>query len=114
MITIITTTALIEAKTIPGAYDLGRTLLIVEHPQHGRLLLAEEYGGEQSLCGGQYRWGSAYRLRADDTFRALAADWNEATTVLQAVEHGADDSRPPLDWSPVVVAAMAQTAQRNA
>lgn len=103
-------TILIESRITDGQYGLSREMMIVDHPVHGRLLLAEEYGGELELRGGGYRWGSAFRLQAGDTFAALDEDWNESTTILEAVHACCDTARPWLDWPPFIVARIAAFA----
>lgn len=105
---------IVDSRVTRGAYDFLRAQMIVDHPRHGRLLLAEEYCGETELRGGQYRWGSVHRLRPDDTFDALGGEWNECTTILDAVEMQHDDSRPWLDWPPLYVERMARAATGGA
>lgn len=105
---------IVEEQVVDGAYGFRREMLIIDHPRHGRLLLAEEYCGETELRGGQYRWGSVHRLQPDDTFGALAGEWNECTTILEAVEMQHDDSRPWLDWPPLYVERMAHAATGGA
>jgi hypothetical protein len=102
---------LIDRRMDPGAYDLGRSRIIIDHPRHGRLLLAEEYSGEGTPRGGQYRWGSATRLQPTDTFCSLEDRlWNDSTTWLEAVDLNLDDTRPCLDWPGYVVAKVVDAA----
>lgn len=103
--------ATVARRITDGQYGISREMVIIDHPRHGRLLLAQEYGGDLELRGGTYRWGSAYRLHHDDTFEVLEADWNESTSILEAVQYMVDESRPWLDWPSYMVARLAGVAR---
>ena len=108
-----TKTKLIESTTETGVYDISSTMAIIEHPQHGRLLICDGYGGEGTLQGGTYRWkhGVVCKIKPTDTLPSLEhEDWNEGTTALDAVLHGCDDTRPVLDWHGQAIAAIAKQA----
>lgn len=91
---------LVEADTVRGQYDLPCEIRIIDHARYGRLLLVEGFGGMDTVQGGTYRWehGAAYRLLPTDTLAALRnGEWNESTTLYEAVIAGYEDSRPPLN-----------------
>ncbi len=103
---------LIEQKTNEGVYGLPHTVAIVEHPEQGRVLIAEGFGGMDDPSGGAYRWrhGIACRLRATDTLETLDQPWNESATVLEAALSGHDPDRPVLDWSADEIVEVARAA----
>lgn len=104
---------ILERSNERGAYGMPAETMIVEHPEYGRLLLVEGYGGESQPMGGAYRWehGVACRLRPGDTLESLhAGAWNEGTTLYQAVVAGYDDTRPVLDWTGHMVRKVADAA----
>jgi hypothetical protein len=91
----------IERDSERGVYERWQDAMVIDHPEHGRLLLVEGFGGTDSLRGGAYRWehGAVCRLRPDDTLDGLRAGaWNEQVTLLGAVLAGHDESRPVLEW----------------
>jgi len=102
----------IESETREGQYDMTWTAAIIEHPQHGRLYLAEGFGGMDSIEGGMYRWqhGLACRVLPSDTLESLEDDCNDYSTIREAMTSGHDDSRPVLEWSGSMIAAVAQAA----
>lgn len=94
-------TTIIEKRTVSGQYDLNCDQMIIDHPKHGRLLLAEGFGGMDSPAGGMYRWchGIVVKLQVDDSFASLeAGEWNDYCNLYQAVIQGYDKSRPVLQW----------------
>lgn len=104
---------ILEHETETGRCGMSAVLVVVEHPEHGRLLLVEGFGGLDAPQGGAYRWehGTAYRLRPGDTFASLRAEpWNEITSTYEAMLRGYDDSRPLLEWSGHAVRAVAESA----
>lgn len=108
-------TAAIEHETTRGQYDMQYDSLVVDHPEHGRLLLMQGFGGVDQLRGGAYRWehGAAYQLQPGDTLERLReAAWNEWTSLYDAVLHGHDASRPMLEWNGHMVRAVAESAAR--
>lgn len=108
-----TKTTLIETRDVRGAYDMICRQAIIEHPTHGRLLLTEGYGGEDSLEGGAYRWrhGVLAKLQPGDTLAALeAAEWNPVLSHLGAVLEDCDPDRPVLAWDGHSLEAVARAA----
>lgn len=104
-------TTIIEQETREGQYGMGTSAMVVEHPEHGRLLLVDGFGGLDTPKGGAYRWehGAAYRLQPGDTLGSLhAAAWNEGTSLYDAVVRGHDRTRPALEWPGHVLAAIAK------
>lgn len=104
---------IIERETETGQYGHSHDVMVVEHPEHGRLLLVEGFGGMDAPRGGAYRWehGAVYRLQPNDTLASLReSEWNEWTNLYEATVHGYDDTRPPLDWSGVMVQSLAEHA----
>lgn len=77
------TATLVESARWHVAYDLGRTAIVVDHPEHGRLLMVEGYGGERSMRGGAYR---AYRWRNGSVWR-VPAGFSISETAGQESEH---------------------------
>lgn len=101
---------LIEKRTIEGMYEFAVEQMIIDTDKHGRILITEGYGGEDKMEGGQYRWkhGVAARLLPNDTFEVLIGDWNDCTSVFEAVINGYDPDRPLLhDWTGHVIATVA-------
>ncbi len=89
------------------------TIAIIQHATHGRLLLCQGFGGVDTLKGGAYRWqhGLACKLQPSDTLASLrAGKWNESTSLLDAVIHGADKSRELLTWTGAQLTKLAQVA----
>lgn len=109
-----TTTAkptVIDRREWTGPYGLTGVSAIVDHPAHGRLLLSEGYGGENTPAGGCVRWrhGLVVRLLGGDTFQSLAdGRWNEYVSLMEAACGGHDDSRPILPWDGNAIEAMAK------
>lgn len=100
----------LEQDTQQGLYDMPFNVQVVQHPRHGRLLLTQGWGGMDSPKGGAYRWehGAAYQLQAEDTLESLRSEeWNDYTSLYEAVLRGYDDSRPVLEWDGNMVAALA-------
>ena len=100
----------IESRLVAGAYDLLRREMIIEHPQFGRLLLAEGFGGGD-LAGQCYRFrhGAAAQLQPTDTFAILdKIDESRVmpNTFLFLVLDGADATRPVRNWSGQTIAAL--------
>jgi len=103
---------ILERRDLPGAYDMLRRVAILEHPQFGRLLIAEGWGGLDSLSGGAYRWrhGFLAQLRPTDTLDLLESEGDEACSIMRRVLAGEDASRRLFDWDGVVIDQMAQRA----
>jgi len=65
-----------------------------------RYLICDAFGGIDTLRGGAVRWdhGMVIQLQATDTLESLRCTaWNDELTLLDAVLHGCDDSRPILE-----------------
>lgn len=107
-----TTITLVESDTINGQYDMPLTIAIVD-TQDGRLLVSQAFGGMDTMAGGAVRWrnGIAVKLQPTDTLASLrAGEWNEHTSLMDAVLGGHDNSRPVLDWSGRHIADIADKA----
>lgn len=107
---------LIETDKIKGAYDIDCTIAIVEHPDHGRLLVQEGFGGD-GVEGETYRWrhGIAAKIKNDDTIQSLRdGEWNNYTSTLEAVCAGQDASRPLLEWPGHIIDTMMTSTLRSA
>lgn len=100
----------VETRSVKRDYGFTGTEAIVDHPAHGRLLVCDGFGGKDSMQGGAVRFehGVVIKLRNDDDFASLDADWNESTSVIDAAMHGYDDSRPVLEWSGFMVKRLAE------
>lgn len=85
---------------IKGRYNLDYKWAIIDHPKLGRLYIAQDFGGIDTLAGGQYRWrhGFAVQLLPDDTIKSLSAPHNEHCTVLGAACAGHRPERPLKRW----------------
>lgn len=104
---------IVEHRTMDGVYGIEYLQMIVDHQEHGRLLLTEGFGGHDTPEGGQYRWkhGLAAKLHPGDTFADLDAPWNDHTDTIGAVLGGHDDSRPVQEWRGYIVSALAEGAR---
>lgn len=103
----------IERETAERAYGFRGCVAIVEHPIHGRLLIQDGYGGDQTMRGGAVRWehGTVIRLHPTDTLASLRSGaWSEMASLWDAVCHGYDDSRPMLEWTGSMIARVAARA----
>lgn len=91
----------IEQQFITRDYGFTGVRAVIEHPDHGRLLIEDGYGGENTLMGGAVRFihGIVIRLKPGDNLAAMkAGSWNDCTNTLSAVLSGYDDERPILPW----------------
>lgn len=103
----------IEIKSVEREYGFEGKIAIIDHDKHGRLLIVDGFGGMDELCGGMVRWrhGSVFKLHPDDALNSLdRGEWNEFMTLMEAVQRDADKSRPRLDWSGHMCAALAKRA----
>lgn len=102
---------LAEVITVEAEYGLEETLAIVDHHKHGRIMIKQSFGGVDSLQGGAVRWshGVAVKLRSNDTFADLDADWNSYCSILDAVLNGHDDTRPVFEWDGCMVEQVARS-----
>ncbi len=104
---------LAEREDVAREYGFDGVLAIVDHETHGRLLIADGYGGEGQPRGGCVRWehGGVWQLKSNDTLQSLRnGEWNDCATLLDAVCHGEDRSRPVLDFSGNAIANVAKAA----
>ena len=89
---------LIEQRGVERDYGFAGIEAIIDEPTHGRLYIADGYGGESTLDGGAVRWrhGVAVALHPDDTMAALDAESDAATraSIRAQMLAGYDDSRP--------------------
>ena len=96
-------TKLHELESVERDYGLTGTVAIVESTEGKRFLIQDAFGGVDTLEGGAVRWrhGTVIQLQPNDTLSSLrAGEWNECTTLWDAVTHGYDESRPVLEISP--------------
>lgn len=101
---------LIEFENVPRDYGMTGTNAIVESEDGNRYLIQDGFGGIDTLRGGAVRWqhGMVVQLQPTDTLESLrAGEWNELTSLWDAVTHGYDDSRPVLEISPANLAKSA-------
>ena len=105
------TPTLIDTIETLADYDMMAMRAIINHPTHGRILITQGFCGIDEPRGGAIRWsgGDCVSLKDDDTFSALYAAWNDATTIMDAVLHGHDDARPHLDWDGRCIEAVAES-----
>lgn len=104
---------LIESEDVARDYGFAGVDAVIEHPEHGRLLVMDGYGGERELRGGAVRWehGAVIKLHPTDTLGSLRKGaWSEATSLWAAMRNGYDDSRPVLQWPGSAIAGLAKAA----
>lgn len=96
-----------------------RTEIVLDHPVHGRLLLAEGWGGGD-IEGQQYRWrhGTVNRLCPEDTLELLRSTETETlsgcpATLYDVMHHGYDSARPALGWEGRMIERMAERALKG-
>ncbi len=87
---------LIDRRTIERDYGFTGRQLIVDHPEHGRLLVQDGFGGD-GIEGRCVRWrhGGIISLLPDDTFVTLdhVCEITYSTT-LAIAEQGYNLKRP--------------------
>lgn len=106
------TITVVEHEHVERDYGFRGNIAIIDHEKHGRLLIEDGFGGMDSLEGGAVRWkhGDVYRLHADDTLAKLReTEWCGAS-LLNAVRHLEDPSRPSLEWWGHAIEALAVEA----
>jgi len=107
-----TDAVLIESSAGPAEYGFSRREAIVDHPEYGRILIREGYGGENTLAGGQIRWrhGMAIQLQPGDTLESLRdGAWTEDASLYDAVVRGYDEARPVLEMGGRTIERMAES-----
>lgn len=99
----------IETRDAAREYGFKGKEAIVDHPSHGRLLIVDGFGGQDTLSGGAVRWrhGRVCKLLPDDSFRSLDAAWNAETSVQDAALAGYDSDRPLQEWTGNQLASLA-------
>lgn len=105
--------SLVDKINVTRDYGFDGVIAIVDHADHGRLLIEDGYGGEMSLDGGCVRWrhGSAYQLQADDTFETLNnLVFNNCISGLDVATKQLDQNRSWIDWDGHVVEKIAKLA----
>lgn len=106
-------TKLIEQGTRSGQYGIDWAWMIIDHPEHGRLLLLQGWGDSH---GETYRWqhGLAVQLLPQDTFGKLEHEMiNPGTTLLEYVTNGYDSARPALRWDGQIIHRVALSAMAS-
>ncbi len=88
---------LIEKQTIERDYGFDGTIAIIDHPDHGRVLIEDGYGSD-GLNGACVRWahGLAIQLQPGDTLQKLMHEDNpqyDHQTYHQIASAGRDDTR---------------------
>lgn len=98
----------IEKRDTEGAYGFETTQAIIYHPKYGRILITDGWGGDD-LEGYCYRWrhGVVAFLKENDSLTTLDKALNDYTSILDAVIHGYDDSRPLQMWPGAAVEKLA-------
>lgn len=104
----------IEREEVTREFGLRGTNAIIEHPELGRLLICDAYGGEKTMAGGAVRWrhGAAYQLKDTDTIESLEhTHWYNGAMLMDAVIWQLDNDRPYLtDLGAYGVEAIARSA----
>jgi len=103
---------LIATQDVTRDYGFAGKIAIIDMPEKGRVLIADGFGGIDTVAGGAVRWrhGKAAQLKAGDTLAALASEvWNDSMTQLDAVQAGCDPARPLLSWDGQAVAMVAKS-----
>lgn len=103
--------AVLEKRLVKRAYDLdGIEAIIVKDGE--KIFICDGFGGVDDLCGGAVRWrhGMAIRLKSDDTFSTLDADYNAHMSVLGLALTDSDPERPMLPLDRFHIEAIAKKA----
>jgi hypothetical protein len=104
---------LIESQTVTREYGFTGINAIIEHPDYGRILIMDGYGGEGTMAGGCVRWfhGAAYHLLKNDSLKSLQSTMiNEDVSTFEALIHGYDSKRDPICVHGRIIASMAKDA----
>lgn len=102
------TIRVVEQRDVEREYGFGGVEAIIDHSTHGRLYIADGFGGMDPLGGGCVRWrhGIVCGLKADDDLDALD-EWHSGCTVHTRMLAGYDTDRVPLDWPGRQISALA-------
>ena len=102
----------VESQTVERDYGMSGTIAIIESKAGDRYLIADGFGGMDSLSGGAVRWkhGEAVKLQPDDTIDSLrSGEWNDYINHFDAVLRGIDSERPIMRWEGYVIENIAET-----
>ena len=108
---------IIEKNEVKREYGFTGTEAIIEHPDHGRLYIADGFGGIDTLAGGnvRYQHGILIKLKKGDTLNSLKnSQWNDHTTLFDAVCHGYDENRKVLEWDGFAIEKLAESLSLDA
>lgn len=108
-----TSSNLVEKEDVTREYGFPGVNAIIDHQEHGRLLICDGFGGTDTLYGGAVRWshGMAVKLLSADTLDSLKkTPWNDNISVFVAAISGHDDQRPVLGWRGSQVELVADSA----
>lgn len=101
---------LVDYESVERDYGFDGVNAIVEHPEHGLLLVCDGYG-EEDIAGGAVRWrhGLVAKLQPGDTLDGLHDETNDqGVEALELVVKGYDDKRPVLQWPAVAIVSLAK------
>lgn len=101
----------VEKRSVERAYGMtGTEAIIIKDGQ--KMFVCDGFGGVDDLCGGAVRWrhGMAIRLKSDDTFSTLDADYNAHMSVLGLALTDSDPERPMLPLDRFHIEAIAKKA----
>lgn len=107
-----TTATIIDHRDVVREYGLAGTEAVIDHPVHGRIYIADGFGGVGTIEGGTVRWahGIVCQLHPEDTLAILDGQYNETVTTLAAMTGGYDESRPVLEWDGSMIEGVARSA----
>lgn len=90
---------IIDSREIERDYGFIGNEVIIDHPEYGRILVLDGFGGIDTPSGGAVRWrhGSVYHLKADDTFSNLDVEDSNYNSLLTLIKNCCDQERPYLD-----------------
>jgi hypothetical protein len=89
---------LIEKSNEYGVYGLVYAQAIIQHPQHGRTLIKQGFGGGD-IEGSCYRWkhGCGWKIKESDTLESMSnADFNDVMSLADALASNTDATRPMI------------------
>ena len=76
---IATRITVIDEETRPGEYGWGCRLAIIDHPELGRLLASQAFGGTQDIEGGAHRWRHGMAVCIPESITSLdGVSWMQA------------------------------------
>jgi len=104
---------IIESNTINGQYGIPRDSMVIDHPVHGRLYMAQGYGGAYTLRSGCERWGHGMviKIGEDDTILGLKSrTWTDGMNYYDAMTHGWYGKI--LNWTGLAIEKLAIAAKK--